>query len=1219
MSDLHYGQDTTKEKERLKSLAKWINEQNLNISLLLFTGDFVDAPSIVKECVCIIKDKYSGFPELNFKDQDYFNNVVKEVCALGDECIELYNQTSKEITLKKTGEVAELFKQFSSEIGVASRNIVLCCGNHDRLRLINHESSFNCANNRIDEDLYKESFEPYEQFCTILNDKLSYKTQLYTCGNLKFIIANSNWKTPINNESNNACINCGKVYDILDEVSKHTDYNRQTTFFVAHKPLDDICETAKFPYGGETFTVYQLIERTTSAFLYGDKHSYATKQGNKLQEYMCGKPISKDDPHYNLLDYEPVNGIKSCQFIILESNKWKLGPTADCMENIYSISKDSLKQYALELLSGNRQTYSEWNHVVELVNSTDSDRMKYVSEMFMAYVDFKGDVGKLGNDKEELIFDYIINLISCCTQKQAFGIKGEPSGGKSTLINITYLKMLQKFYEGKLKALPFLFNMERMLGDYGRTRDINEYYENCINRFSEFLKKCLAYSNDYKLPVWIIIDGLQKSDFFDPRIKTIEKRIYEILETSLDNKLDRYIMVLDSHDDFQFVETFEKIRDFEFVLFVNKARMIAYKDGDSKHIQFLRNYYKLLKKELSDDELNRIIRIILKFDYPTISMGFLHYFYEDFESINADANTLRVLVYYIEKLEVVADKKFSIRSEVMQKVAGLLYSDQLKFFEILGIEGLESVSVNDLYTLLSDPLLLNYLIAKNYASEFNKYAQLSDPLPDNSILRSFVPYDLTLLIRVLINKNGKKTHVNLERFINYHKSEIKGYLYSMMAYLCGHLMYEDTVNLLQGLPQVGNNDDLFTELCQRRSLYLAKVASSDDSFSMSNLLLKLMDDEEFRRFNRSFQLHYFRDRSINSLNTRKSWNYWEKKYWGFDFRFTFLIYYLKLYQYLSKRRSYPLLEYDLFTLCDLVYSRLLDFSESSLFYSVKYNRKNDSICYAILSKVTELLKMYNHSLGRRKQQDKRVAAYFMYMFNELGNIKEQVHSNEEKTPERPYISPLYDFKKICDMKRFIRVGWEIQKYDEDGIIVKDQPRNQFRRPANYPKETLMEYVLETVYIAMMFLPETASIENYSKYKIISILLYSELGKTSIGDHAPQYSNHIKLNASEEAELSEFLTKRALDQFSNLTLFFTSIRNGKLEDINYRIAWEIKMIQMEYKYYSLYDQLSFTKKRRDNFEDEFAAPSVEICKNIRNTLIVNNPDFQKYMNTKLDDE
>ena len=59
--------------------------------------------------------------------------------------------------------------------------------------------------------------------------------------------------------------------------------------------------------------------------------------------------------------------------------------------------------------------------------------------------------------------------------------------------------------------------------------------------------------------------------------------------------------------------------------------------------------------------------------------------------------------------------------------------------------------------------------------------------------------------------------------------------------------------------------------------------------------------------------------------------------------------------------------------------------------------------------------------------------------------------------------------------------------------------------------------------------------------------------------------------------------------------------------------------MEYKYYSLYDQLSFTKKRRDNFEDEFAAPSVEICKNIRNTLIVNNPDFQKYMNTKLDDE
>ena len=64
------------------------------------------------------------------------------------------------------------------------------------------------------------------------------------------------------------------------------------------------------------------------------------------------------------------------------------------------------------------------------------------------------------------------------------------------------------------------------------------------------------------------------------------------------------------------------------------------------------------------------------------------------------------------------------------------------------------------------------------------------------------------------------------------------------------------------------------------------------------------------------------------------------------------------------------------------------------------------------------------------------------------------------------------------------------------------------------------------------------------------------------------------------------------------------------DINMRICMEIKMIQMEYKYYTIYHQLGFTDERRAEFENEFEEPTTSICKKIREQLILNNPQFKK---------
>ena len=111
MSDLHLGKDLKLEQERLTGLATWLAEQEIHAEYLVFTGDLIDAPSLLPICIRKLK---KSFPEqFSGLDQTADANIVlARVSAAGPECVSFYNKQIREVTLQGMKQCGQLFSRF---------------------------------------------------------------------------------------------------------------------------------------------------------------------------------------------------------------------------------------------------------------------------------------------------------------------------------------------------------------------------------------------------------------------------------------------------------------------------------------------------------------------------------------------------------------------------------------------------------------------------------------------------------------------------------------------------------------------------------------------------------------------------------------------------------------------------------------------------------------------------------------------------------------------------------------------------------------------------------------------------------------------------------------------------------------------------------------------------------------------------------------------------
>lgn len=1204
MSDIHYGKNIALEKKRLSELVKWINDEKITVKFLIFTGDMIDAREVTKECINKLKEKYTELN--NLKKNATVQDVISIANAIGKECCNEYNRLVKDISRNIMQEAGMIFKRFAEEINVDSSHIVLCCGNHDCLYYTYTLPHVTCEDRIINKDELEEKFSAYDDLCKILNENLSYETQTYDCDGVTFIIANSNWGGS-SESSHYMCVDCHSIETIIQELDKK---NRSNCYFIAHKPSDDFCESTKYPYKeNEHLTMMQKIERISTAFFYGDKHAYLIKN-NSLKEFMCGDPISQEGVRYNLVRVDDRGEIESSYFITQHQNTWSKSATNTSMEGIYNISKKYLKPYAFNLLYHLTSIPEHWDDAMKVAeNAIRSEAIIQASKMFSSCC----EISPIQLEDDITIFEHLVQLIKNSGKMQAIAIKGYSSVGKSTLATILYLFTLREFYLGKIDAMPFYFDFRILINDFEEkdNKNVNAFISYCVEKFKEHLDSCIQIARTHNRPLWIFVAGLESCRLLDAESDAIEKNVYKWIESSLSAfDKDKYLMCLNLHN-YGIDTSFDQINQFENVCYINPLRIIPYKNKEVKLKTFLCSYLSLNQNDTSSESVNNTIEHLARLHFIDVDLSFMHNCLNEISSLSTTASTWSMLEKNAKILENLSNEVFRLRIEKIQKMAGMMYSERRRYIDLIKEKDLADVTIAEYLNLCHHPLILKYLISRYYVNELIYYSDSTTEIPKDSILNCFITHDIAVTIRVILYVEYRLTaRTNLEHFIEKHSLDSNGYLYSMIAYLCGHLKTDGGMELLDKMDSINITDSDFFSLCKKRSFELARIVCSDDWYAKEKFILELMNDDRYRLFNRTYQLYYYGDTKFNSLYMRESWSFVPRKDRdAFDFRATFLTLLSKLEESIKGRYSYPLQEVDLYTICDLIYSRLHNVSSRSLFYCEKYNEKGDSVSEAVLNRTIELLERYTKVHGYKRNNNEQIAAYFEFMKDKFSETKKKVAKAAGQNVNIPYVSEVYDFQKVCELNKLIRVGWKINTKTISG---KRLPISKIERSKNSYYETVLEHVMETVYIAQMFLPEHTDLQGYDKHIVISILLYADLGRSFTGDYSPIYSNVRLLNHKEDVGLSYFLTLGTLDGYANQPKYFNIVRDRKSSDINVQIAWEIKKIQTEYKYYSLYDQLKFNDERRKDFESDFEEPLTDICKHIREVLILKNPNFQQYL-------
>lgn len=176
-----------------------------------------------------------------------------------------------------------------------------------------------------------------------------------------------------------------------------------------------------------------------------------------------------------------------------------------------------------------------------------------------------------------------------------------------------------------------------------------------------------------------------------------------------------------------------------------------------------------------------------------------------------------------------------------------------------------------------------------------------------------------------------------------------------------------------------HDDNKFLDNCLLRSKELAEIVSADDEIQRqksNKYLLKLMSDESYRLFNRIYQLWYYEDIKDPVDGKSGTLELTRKIGKGFDFHNCFMFMVSKIDYCFANNEPYPLLEVDIFTLCDFIYSRLQNFSPNAMFYSMDYNTKGNSVSAAVLRRMINIVSEYFEKFGQNRNLSSSIQVYF---------------------------------------------------------------------------------------------------------------------------------------------------------------------------------------------------------------------------------------------------
>lgn len=1062
VSDFHISEESQEEAvAALKTLTNKLKELKINISYLIHTGDVINAKDI------------------GGKIREAYGEDIED---------EQYDKYLDEIVSQRFDIAEKIMNKFINDLDVLHKNIVICCGNHDKCRY----------------KMRKENaFDQFKNFVgKIGTEEHNELTSAYSLDDLNVLVLNTN----ISNDKNVTCIDCENLKQVLNlenktEVEPNWFYSskknsndslkdNKVNIIVAHQPLYDICERIRLPYGSETqstdfLSALQDFINGNGIYLCGDKHtsSIAASYIHDIPHYFCGHPFTCEEDRlpeeckldslaktqsievdYNLIEIRAgkTGKVRKLHLSKKEDEEWEcqIHPIDAVVSKLYENSKKYLVKNCFALLAAQSGTrYSTWvnlswrNLFNRLDTGTKIDDFSELSEFYRLFCRLKNSSGKIvWEDSEKNIFSELSELVTKFFQKpndfeteNILNVRGDYSSGKSTFLGMFYIYLLYQYNYGKIKFIPAYFNMENE-EIFNKIQDGSTYALAVKRTFYAFINKVETIARVEQEPVCYIIDGLDEQDIWSESSQDSVGRV--ALDILAETRNSKYIMSFCQNKLACFKNTMPAIKyyDTSYIMYFNSIFVSEKASADSKFNKFVKFMIELNKKDKKSEELgielnqkNEKMEVvecsaIRKLRRLYINSGFIYHNYQYIKECGSNETVHSVYKKHIDQQHQICLSTlgynfihyapamayfFTYEGYTYERFKAIAPGSS-NYWEQKIVEYSGKI-YNTFIFIKKHKDAREYLLALHYNRELRYFAENPKiDIPENSIINKLIPRNISIIIKKLWRNDQNKFIIVCRNLIEKRKlansKPINSCTLSILTYILAYLdkipdyirdeiegMLLELGNAKNNIVELneqldiwkisGSNYDKMKKFIDLNFLHSQRILSAINSNSSISLVKEMLKTPEFVLYNRQYMMWYYGDLTIYGENRMNNLIPGiDAAYKGIDYYNCFHTLYHKIYDYFESgcSYSYPLLEFDLFTLCDLVHSRQLrkyGIQEGSFFRSEDENEKE---IYALMK---EILNKYINS-----EQIKN-----------MGELKEEKSKNREITEE------------ICLNKTFERI------------------------------------------------------------------------------------------------------------------------------------------------------------------------------------------------------
>lgn len=1016
VSDFHISEDSEENaKKALRAVTDKIGEMNINIRYLIHTGDIINSKDINK----IIDEEYG----IEVTDEEY-DGYLEEI-------------VSKRFNIAET-----IMKEFEKNLDVMQKNIVICCGNHDKVRY------------RIRK---KEAFKPFQKFLESVCGHTEL-TEIHKLDDINVLVLNTN----ISNDKKVTCVDCENLKRVLSielqeelpnwfytygETRNTSEEESKVNVIVAHQPLYDICEQIRLPYGSETQTTdflsaLQDFINGNGIYLCGDKHtsSIAASYIHDISHYFCGHPFIFEKNNFPLdcvhndleksqnseIDYNLIeirNGktgqVRKIHLVKKENDLWKcqVQPIDAVVSKLYENSRKYIVKNSFAFLATQSGTrYNSWANLSwrNLFNRLDTgitaNDLKKISNFYSLFCRLKNSSNETIEWNDEINIFY--KLCQIITQfmhdsknsnlQNIINIRGDYSSGKSTFLGLLYIYLLYRYSYGKIDYIPAYFNMEN--DDILSSIQAGNSYALAVKQaFASFVKEIENIAQVEHTSVCYIIDGLDEQDIWSESSQDSIGRIaLDILAETNDSK---YIMSFCQNKLARFKNTMSAIKYYEksYVMYFNTISVKEKEVRNSSFVQFVEYIICSNQKEfnLQENNYDEIVKpendtllcepkecsAIRKLRRLSINPGFIYHNYQYLKDSKEDDAVNTVYMTYIDQQHQICLDTLGYNFVYYAPAMAYLFT-----YEGYTYERFKSISpsttvyweqkileyANKIYKtfifIKKHKDAREYLLALHYNRELRYFAENSKiEIPEYSIINRLIPRNISIIIKKLWRTDQNKFVIVCRNLIE--KRKISNCTLSMLTYILAYLdkipnyVRDEIQGLLLEMASTGSqstknvgerekdswkisgkNSERMKKFIDLNFLHSQKILNAINSDSSLALVRELLGTPNFALYNRQYMMWYYGDLTIygeNRINNLVPGE--DVVHKGIDYYNCFYTLYHKLYAHFENqcKNPYPLLEYDLFTILDLAYSRQVNGNEISegRFFSSQDEKKVEIYTY----------------------------------------------------------------------------------------------------------------------------------------------------------------------------------------------------------------------------------------------------------------------------------